>query len=132
VGAYGDAVTAGCDTIRDVVQVFDYIQDQHEAGKDILYEGLFVMNMTRGPELVARVDTEVFVLQLTVTLATCIAGIDSRREVRGAKALFNKKNTKGNYVRAVNYCDVMRGAGATVVRARREEALKVLLGLLNL
>lgn len=131
VGAYSDALdTSGCDTIRDVIWVYDYIRLQHDLGYDVLYEGLFVMNMTRGPALAAE-RQPFHVIQLTSTLAQCIAAIDSRRDLRGDEPLRSKKNTRGNYTRAQNYCDVMRGAGATIHRTKREEALPVLLKILK-
>lgn len=128
VGYYGDAGTGGCDTIRDVVSVFSWIEEQSEAAY-VLYEGLFVMNMTRGPQLaVAMIEQglDFYVLRLTTPLTTCFASINSRRAQRGEGALQNKKNTENNYIRAKNYCVKMRDVGATVIPVEREEALEVL------
>lgn len=130
VGAYEDADTAGCDTIRDVVWVYDYIREQYGAGKHVVYEGLFMMNMTRGPQLAAELEN-VTVLQLADPLAVCIGSINKRRELRGEGPLLKKENTVGNFNRANSYCDKMRGAGATIVRVKRVEALDMLVGLLG-
>src|SRR5258708_1373983 len=56
VGSYTNP-TGGCDTIRDVVTLFDIVRSQHEDAH-VLYEGLFVMNMTRGPQLAAEVGED--------------------------------------------------------------------------
>lgn len=130
VGAYEQADTAGCDTIRDVGWVFDYIRQQHDRGMHVLYEGLFMMNMTRGPALAAE-RQPFYVIQLADPLSVCIASINARREARGEGALLKKENTAGNFKRAANYCDKMRGAGASVIRVKREQALGVLLGTLG-
>lgn len=130
VGAYQDADTAGCDTIRDVVWLYDYIRDEHSAGKDIIYEGLFMMNMTRGPKLAAETEA-VTVIQLTEPLAVCLASIDARRHARGEGRLLTKDNTVNNFTRATNYCDKMKAAGAAVTRTKRSDALEVLLELLG-
>lgn len=125
VGHYGEADSGGCDTIRNVNWIYDYIEEQYNAGKVVLYEGLFMMNMIRGPILAAETNC-VYVLQFTDPLAVCIASIDKRRASRGDKRLLKKENTIGNFRRANSYCDKMRAAGAEVIRVRRTEAFDTL------
>lgn len=132
VGAYGEVDTAGCDTIRDVVQVFDLIQEKAVKGH-VLYEGLIVMNHTRGPGLVhiaSENGEEFHVIQLDTPLATCFASINARRAARGQDKILKRVNTEGNYNRALNYCTKMRWSGAIIHKCNREQALDVLLGLL--
>jgi len=130
VGAYADAVTAGCDTIRDVVQVFDLVRQRVKEGYDVIYEGLFVMNHTRGPQLAAELGEDMVVLHLLTPYTVCVSSINERRSVRGEGKLLSKKNTKGNWVRAENYCHKMREAGARVIKVPREKALVKLLEVL--
>lgn len=130
VGAYENADTAGCDTIRDVVWAFDYIKEQSELNKHVVYEGLFMMNMTRGPQMAEELGN-VTVLQLTDPLAVCIASINDRREARGEGPLRKKENTIGNFKRADNYAGKMRMAGAAIIRTNRDKALGLLVGLLG-
>jgi hypothetical protein len=130
VGTYETADTAGCDSIRDVVWIYDYVRNQHDAGKTVIFEGLFMMNMTRGPQLAAETEA-VTVLQLTDPLAVCIQSIDKRREARGEGRLLKKENTTSNFKRAGSYCDKMRAAGAAVVRTKRENALEALFDVLG-
>lgn len=125
-GAY-TSPTGGCDTIRDVSQVYGVIKDQLERGRRLAYEGLFCMNMTRGPQLAEELGKKFLVLQLTTPLATCMASINARRAERGAGELANKHNTNDNYRRATNYCASMREAGARVQRITRDEGLDVML-----
>jgi hypothetical protein len=130
VGSYEDADTAGCDSIRAVSSVFDFVRDRRRTA-NVLYEGLFVMNHTRGVQLVEEFGDDVCLLQLLVPLSMCISSIDARRAARGEGKLLNKSNTVGNFRRAENYCAKMRAAGARVVSVRRGEAFDVLLGLLK-
>lgn len=132
VGEYGKADTAGCDTIRDVVWVYEYIKEQYNSGKDVLYEGLFVMNHTRGPAMVANINSEVVVIALTDPLAVCLQSIDGRRGARGEGKLSSKDNTINNYTRATNYATKMASAGARVIRVKREKAFTTLLSVLEL
>lgn len=131
VGLY-NTPTGGCDTIHDVSELFYKIKTLHEEGCHVLYEGLFVMNMTRGPQLATEVGRDLCILQLTTPLATCMASINARRAEKGKGALENKENTVGNYKRATNYCAVMRDAGARVFRVSRDEGLDKILELLGL
>ena len=130
VGAYENADTAGCDTIRDVVWLYEYILEQHRAGKDVIYEGLFMMNMTRGPQLAAETNS-VYVIRLSDPLAVCIASINDRRKARGEGPLLKKENTESNFKRSESYCDKMRRAGARVNSVKRNMALEHLVMLLG-
>lgn len=130
VGAYENADTAGCDTIRDVVWLYDYILEQHNAGKHVVYEGLFMMNMTRGPQVAAETHA-VYVILLTDPLAVCIASINDRRRARGEGPLLKKDNTESNFKRAQSYADKMSRAGARVLGIKRSMALQQLVELLG-
>lgn len=130
VGRY-DSPTGGCDTIKEISQVYSLIEQQWESRRHVLYEGLFVMNMTRGPQLAAKVGKELNILQLTTPLSVCIKSIDLRRAERDKPALGNLKNTEGNYKRAVNYCGIMRDAGAKVYKVTRSQAFPKMLELLG-
>jgi hypothetical protein len=131
VGAY-ETPTGGCDTISDVVLAYERVLKAHHRGRHVIYEGLFMMNMTRGPALAEEVGVDnITILQLTTPMATCIASINTRRAERGEEELLTKKNTKGNYVRAENYCTKMRSIGVQVIKTRREDALRWLFNLLR-
>lgn len=134
LGAY-NSPTGGCDTIRDVREVYNLIAEKYENNSiDLLFEGLFVMNHTRGPQFVETLpDPSVFkIIQLTTPYATCVASINARREERGEGKLHTKANTKSNFVRAGNYCNKMRNSGARVFKVPRELGLKTVLTLLDL
>jgi hypothetical protein len=131
IGAYSDVTTAGCDTIRDVATVFDIIRTYHQKKFDVIYEGLFVMNHTRGPQLAEELGEDMVVLQLTTPYTECVSSINKRREERGEDKLFDKKHTHGNWVRAENYCMKMKAMGARVIPVSREKALAKLMELLR-
>lgn len=131
VGAY-EVPTGGCDGFSSVSEVFDLVQRKHEEGFTVLYEGLFVMNMTRGPKLAAQYGKDLVVLQLSTPFAVCKTSVNSRRAEKGTPALENLTNMEGNYRRATNYCSAMRDAGARVLRVSRDEALDKMLKVLGL
>lgn len=124
--------TGGCDTIKDISQVFSIVREHYDTGNNVVFEGLFCMNQTRAPQLAAQVGKDYHVLQLTTPLAVCMESINTRRAERGAGKLVNKKNTEDNYRRAVNFCATMREAGARVHKVSREEGLSKIIELLGL
>lgn len=130
MGSY-EAPTGGCDTIKDVVKVFDLIQARYDASEHVIFEGLFVMNMVRGPILAEELYHDLVILQLTTPLAACFSAIDARRAEKGARKLYTKDNTINNFTRAENYCKKMRGAGAKVIQVKREDALELLISVLK-
>lgn len=133
LGAYPDDLdSSGCDNIKDVVWLYDLVRERHEKGETVLFEGLFVMNHTRGPMLAADYGKKFCILHLTTPFALCVDSINARRTARGEDVLLTKKNTKTNDVRANNYCTKMAAAGARVVRVTREQAFPELLRRLGL
>lgn len=130
-GSYEDTPTSGCDTIKDVVWAYDYIREQHDAGKNVLYEGLFMMNMTRGPQLAEEIGSGFHIIWLDVPLAICFAAINERRAKLGQGPLHTKHNTRNNFIRARNYSDAMRGVGAAVIRVNRQQAMSALRAVLG-
>lgn len=131
VGAYEEAATGGCDSIKDIATIYDLVRRKHEAKYHVVYEGLFMMNMTRGPQLVRACPGAVNVMKLTTPLEDCFAGINARRAAKGQPPLLKRENTEGNFKRADNYWRVMRDAGATVHKVSRDEAFPKMLELLR-
>lgn len=135
VGRYTEGLqTCGCDTIKDVERVYTLVADMAATGMNVVYEGLFVMNHTRGPELVHQAVREKWgltVLHLTTTLDECKRSVDARRAAQGRGPLESWKNTEGNFKRASNYAYKMGRSGAKVLRVSRDEALDQLLQVLQ-
>jgi predicted kinase len=127
VGRYEEGLqTCGCDTIKDVERVYTLVADMAAAGMNVVYEGLFVMNHTRGPELCWKARREgwnITVLHLTTPLDECFRSINARRAAQGEGPLENRKNTEGNFKRAQNYAYKMGLAGAKVYKVSRATAL---------
>lgn len=125
-GAYEEGLqTSGCDTIKDTPLSYANIQ-QWAAERTVVYEGLFMMNHTRGLALLRAVGPANFhVLRLMTTLTECREGVVARRAAQGntepLPARF-QDGLEGNDVRARNYAHKMRMAGATVHRVSRDEA----------
>ena len=128
-GSYRVAIASGCDTIKDVIWNYQIIQDRLDEGYHVVYEGLYMMNHTRGVQL--QRDTRVVtVLRLTTSFEVCVASVAARRDAGKTRYPLGDnflKNLKTNAVRAKNYSKKMQRAGATVIAVSREEALQVLL-----
>jgi energy-coupling factor transporter ATP-binding protein EcfA2 len=128
-GAY-DAPTGGCDTIKDVGQVYDLIVSQHEAGCHVVYEGLFVMNHTRGIAL-WKATRALHVILLTTPLDECWRRIHARRAAVGNERPLGQRNTDGNAVRARNYAFKLSQIDCPVTKATSDEAPGVITRLLG-
>lgn len=125
VGSY-EAPTGGCDTIKDAEQNYKLVRDVHWTGRHVLYEGLFVMNHTRGLALARDVGSHLVTIQLTTPLEECFAHIASRRAEQGKTEPVARKNTEGNFTRCLNYCSKMRQAGHQVIKASSTEAPEII------
>lgn len=132
VGAYG-APTGGCDTVKDTPQAFALVEEYFQQGVNVLFEGLFVMNHTRGPLLARSVGVSNFnLVRLTTPLDVCFKRIDERRAAIGKGPLdHGHDNIEGNNTRAVNYVSKMGFLGVKVHRCSSDDAVALVLGLLR-
>lgn len=131
LGAY-EAPTGGCDTIKDAVLNYRLVTEWHRTGLHVVYEGLFVMNHTRGLALARDVGVEnVTVILLATTLDQCKAGVNARRAVEGKPPLQKWDNTEGNHTRARNYATKMQRTGVRVLTLERDLVLPRILELLS-
>lgn len=124
-GAYEEGLqTSGCDTIKDTAFAYGVLAEHFHRGEAVVYEGLFMMNHTRGLRLL-RDTRAVTVLRLTTSLDVCLQGVVDRRAAQGNTGPLPPRfahGLGGNAVRALNYAYKMGQAGATVLRVSREEA----------
>jgi hypothetical protein len=131
-GRYEGFDTGGCDTIKNVEFWYDTIVAQHELGRNVVFEGLFVMNHTRGIALARRFREQLHVIRLKTSLDECKAGVNERRARRGdPPKTTGWENTEGNWVRAKNFAFKLKNAGATAHLADRDQARVVLVDLLG-
>lgn len=131
VGRYEDALpSSGCDSFKHVEEVYEIIKDAWLDGLTVIYEGLFMMNHTRGPQL-QKETRSVTVLKLTTALDVCLAGVMARRKAQGTADDSRPKHLEANDVRARNYAFKMARAGAEVIKITRESGLKELTQLVE-
>ena len=123
-----DLQTSGCDANKDTSWNYAEIQRRWEKGFTVVYEGLFMMNHTRGLGLWNHTKA-VRVVRLTTSLDEARAGVVARRAAQGnhdpLPARF-EDGLKGNDVRAKNYEFKMRQAGCPTFKLSRSEALEKL------
>ena len=130
VGAYEEANTGGVDSIKIGQEFcFELIEDRWREGYDVLFEGVLIMNHTRGLEL-WRQTKSLVVLELKVSTQDCLNSINERRAKVG-KLAKEPKQLKSMVVRSRNYCIKLRQAGCEVLKVTRKEAVSALEKLLG-
>jgi hypothetical protein len=135
MGRYDSFDTGGADTIKDVGLMYQLISEHAIKGEDVVYEGSFAMNHTRGIQLVnemKKVDIPVSVIYLTTPLDVCKASINERRKRRGDPPFPRSwRLIDQNVTRARNFTDKLRWSGATVYKLERHLASQKLIELLK-
>jgi hypothetical protein len=124
----------GCDTIKDVELIFTTLLTQVRAKRDIVFEGLFVLNHMRGIEFAKKVvpQTTLDIIHLVTTLEQCQASINERRARQGKAPWTRWRNVENSIVRARNFASKLEAEGATVHHVGRDEAAQKLADLLGL
>lgn len=133
VGAYEAASSGGCDTFGGdsrVERLYKLVQDRWSEDWNVIYEGITMMNHTRGIELWNKTKS-LNVIFLQVSLEDCINSVQRRRVEIGKEPEFATQNIKTNFVRAKNYSSKLKALGCPVYKVSREEAGKVLERLLE-
>lgn len=117
VGAYEAPSSGGCDTFGGegrVERLYAMIAELAASHPGVLYEGITMMNHTRGLELVRRFPGRVHVARLDTPLEECKRRINARRAELGKEPWTHWENVQTNYVRAQNYSHKLKQLGALV------------------
>lgn len=136
LGAYEAASSSGCDTFGGdgrVPMLYGLVREWYKKGYHVIYEGITMMNHTRGIDLWN--DTKALrVLYLQTDFQTCIDSITARRLAIGDTRPFGenlRRNLKTGYVRAENYCTKLERLGCPVFKVSRRQAQRKLLQVLE-
>jgi len=78
VGHY-ETPCGGCDTIGSYEEIYDAVRASHDAGMDVLYEGLLISGESARPIKLAKDGYPLHVLALNTPVEVCIASINERR-----------------------------------------------------
>lgn len=109
IGHY-ETPCGGCDTITNVDQVYEEVRRQHEAGHDVLFEGLLISAEQRRTIQMHRDGLPLLVAAIDIPLEECLASVNARRAARNPElGEVNPKNTTSKW-KAVRSC--MRKFGA--------------------
>jgi len=91
LGVIGHYETAcgGCDTITDQDHIYELVRKSHEAGMDVLYEGLLISAEVNRAVKLHQDGLPLLTVALNTPLEVCLASINERR-----MADFNKRLAK--------------------------------------
>jgi hypothetical protein len=134
-GRYDDNLdSGGCDCIKDIAFWYNTVWNQAQT-HDVVFEGLFVMNHTRGLDLTNRcvkAGIAFHVIHLTTSLDMCKESINERRARRGQEPFTRSwDNVEGNVIRARNFTAKVKQLGATVYHLDRAAAAQKLMELFD-
>ncbi len=128
-GAYRkDLGSSGCDTYHNTLYWYEFVEEWWRKGYNVIYEGAFMRNHTRGVGLWNRTKA-LTVVHLTTSADDCRRGIISRRQAKGNFKDTLNPNLDGAYElggRDRNYAAKMKAAGAPIVPISREDGLEKL------
>lgn len=132
IGEYRDDLgSSGCDSIKDTVGLFARIEGLHVEGKNVIYEGMKMMNHMRGIELQRRTKA-LCVVHLNTPWSECERRIRARRAARGADPDAPiSDDVRGTVKRTENFVRKVRGYGARIFTPSSDEAPAIILGILQ-
>lgn len=143
VGHY-EAACGGCDTISGYEKIFNLVRRTHEAGMDVLFEGLLISGDVKYTRMLLEEHLPLRVLALTTPIDVCIESINQRRRDKAASKVLrpdevpdevkpvNPVNTIAKHKTLLTCMAKLRGLGADCHEASREEALPLVRSWLGL
>ena len=122
----------GCDTIKTYDEVFQRVRDVHEAGYDVLFEGLLLSTETqRVIELALELPT--LIIGLDVPVDVCLESINTRRRVKKPDAEpVNPKGTESKHRTNQRAMAKFQGLELQAEWHDRDGAFKRICGVLGL
>lgn len=134
IGPYGEAATGGCDRLGGRAEDFyAYVESlwHDNPERHILFEGIRVMNHTRGIAL-QRATQCMHIVRLMTPFPEVMASLSERREAAGnTRELKSIKDIESNMVRAKNYALKIYDVGGKQYRVNRDEAPETVLEILR-
>lgn len=91
VPGHYDTPTGGCDTLSTVDDVYTLVRSGAN-GNHVLYEGIMIGDDVKRAVALSK-EQKVLVIALSTPIEECLAGIQSRRDKRGAMEVLNPRNT---------------------------------------
>jgi len=93
IGHY-ESPCGGCDTIKTYAEVFQAVRDAHEAGYDVLFEGLLLStDKNHITELALDYKDDHLIIGLDVSVEVCLESVNARRRAKNPDA--ESVNPKG-------------------------------------
>jgi hypothetical protein len=133
-GMYHNITARGCDAIKDMQYNLETVRQAHLGGYHVLFEGIRMMNHTRGLAFFRELGyNNLTLLLLDTPLAECVRSIMARRVATGKdqNRLALSKDIEGTITRSRNYAAKLRMQGARLVKVSRDSALDVVLEALK-
>jgi hypothetical protein len=130
VPGHYETACGGGDTITNVSDVFDSVNDLANEGMDVLFEGIISQDdVVRTADLHRR--HKLLVIYLDVPIDVCLASIQARRDARGDAKPLNPKNTVNRLKSLASNFSRLKDAGVDVRKLGRDEALSAALEALG-
>lgn len=132
IGHY-ETPCGGCDTISSMDEIFSLVRSAHTAGHDVLFEGLLISAEVNRTAALQEEGLPLKVVALDVPLDVCLDSINERRRRKNPDAPdVPSKNTESKHRGVKKSVERLLQAGVDVQFYSREEALKVIKGVLDL
>jgi hypothetical protein len=130
VGKYHAITARGCDAIKDRDYNLETVRCAHQAGYNVLFEGIRMMSHTRGIDFFRALGYQnVTLVLLDTPVETCISAILARSgKTRDQLAI---SNIYGTNVRARNYVGKLQALGVRKIVVNRDNAAEVILECLS-
>lgn len=151
IGHY-ETPCGGCDTITDQDHIYELVRKSHDAGMDVLYEGLLISAEVNRAVKLHQDGYPLFTVALNTPLQVCLDSINDRRqqnfklrqaavqaqndiyESKGRKLLplpnpkgdVNPKNTESKYKGVQGSMRRLQEAGLRAVWADRDEGFHII------
>lgn len=122
IGHY-ETACGGCDTIKTLDQIYDLVEQAHNKGHHVLFEGMLLCSdVKRSIDLSKRVKS-FFAISLTTPVESCLDNIRKRRAEKGNVKELAEKNTRTRHEYEKKQVGKLKDAGVHIYSMNYDDAL---------
>lgn len=122
----------GCDTIKGLDLIFNYVKEANANKRNVLFEGMLLCSDTKRIVQLAKETGDTVIISLTTPIDQCCNNIRKRREARGDTKELNELNTRNRYAYEQKQIVKLQDAGIDIRTLVYEDALGTIKQLFDL
>jgi thymidylate kinase len=117
-----NSACSGCDTIKTLDEVFTIVNQEHNKGHHVIFEGMLLCSDVKRITALSHETNAVVIISLTTPIEQCCDNIRKRRAAKGNEKELNEKNTRTRFSYEEKQVEKLKAANVDIRTLIYEDA----------